>query len=95
MAGFFAFFGVSILRRLESRAEGAGGATPATPVQVESFTWGNIELKDLTLMEIALDRVCGLVDPTIAGIIGSDILSRFRFTVDYQARHLVLESPAA
>ena len=40
---------------------GGGGGLDATPVKVRSFTWGDIELFDITLVQVAMDNVCGLV----------------------------------
>ena len=57
-------------------AVGAGGGLDATQVKVRSFTWGDIELFDITLVQIAMDDVCGLVGRDIAGVIGYDISLR-------------------
>jgi len=73
-------------------ARGAGGGVRAAPVTVRSFQWGDEEFADLTLMRVEMDQVCGLVGEDIAGIIGNDLLSRHRLTLDYHARHITLES---
>lgn len=71
-------------------ARGAPGTVAATPVPVRSFRWGQIELVDLTMMVVDMDNVCGLVGTDIAGVIGHDILSRFRITIDYGIEQLIL-----
>jgi len=76
---------------LGSTVVGAKGSTSATPVTVPSFVWGDVELSDLTLMQVAMEHVCGMTGNDVAGVIGYDVLSRFRFTVDYRQRQLVLE----
>ncbi|MFQ5550869.1 MAG: retropepsin-like aspartic protease [Gemmatimonadales bacterium] len=72
-------------------AQGAGGGIGAVPVTVRSFKWGDRELFDMTLIRVELDRVCGLVGDDIAGVIGADLLSANRLTVDYPEQRLILE----
>lgn len=77
---------------IERTARGAGGGVGAVPIRVRSFQLGTAEFLDLTLMRVDMDHVCGLVGTDLAGIIGSDLLSRHRVTLDYPAQRLTLES---
>ena len=72
-------------------ARGAGGGVGAAPVSVRSFKWGDREWFDVTLIRVEMDHVCGLVGHDIAGVIGADLLSKNRLTVDYPGQRLTLE----
>lgn len=76
------------------RAQGAGGGMGYAPVRVASFKWGDREWTDVTLIRVSMDSVCGLVGHDIAGVIGADLLSASRLTVDYPEQRLTL-APAA
>jgi len=75
----------------EARAQGARGGIGAVATTLRSFRWGDEELADVRVMQVTMDHVCGLVGQDIAGIIGYDLLSLHRLTIDYQAHALTLE----
>lgn len=72
---------------------GAAGEGQASVTRLASLRIGGVELRDLqvAVTDLGLIRVLG--GQSFGGIIGFNVLARFRMTVDYHRRTLVLERP--
>jgi predicted aspartyl protease len=73
-----------------SEACGAGGSLEAAMTTVKSLALGDVTLSDLRVAGIDLDGINQKIGAEIAGILGFDVLSRFKVTIDYRAKKLTL-----
>jgi S1-C subfamily serine protease len=83
--------GMKTMRSIGQR--GAGGTTAGEIGRVASVQLGSFVLKDVITM-FSKDKAGMLADPSLAGNIGAQIVNRFRVTLDYRAKRIILE-PAA
>jgi clan AA aspartic protease (TIGR02281 family) len=74
---------------------GAGGDVQMDTVEIDSLVVGSVSHRNVKSMTMDLSSICGKLEEEVDGIIGYDILSSTRLTIDYPARQLVLqEAPA-
>lgn len=72
----------------EQAVTGVSGTSEAVRVRVSTWRVDAIALPDATILSLHLPAGGG---PTLAGLLGSDMLSRFRtVTIDYQAETVTL-----
>jgi predicted aspartyl protease len=71
-------------------ARGAAGSETAAFVDVGRIAVPGVELRDQTVVTVALRGVADAVGTPIDGILGYDFLSRFAVEIDYAARRLGL-----
>jgi hypothetical protein len=69
---------------------GVGGTTTGEIGRVASVQLGSFALKNVITM-FAKDKAGMLADASLAGNIGSQIARRFRVTLDYRAKRIILE----
>ena len=69
---------------------GVGGMTAGEIGRVASVQLGSFVLKDVITM-FARDKAGMLADASLAGNIGAQIARRFRVTLDYKAKRIILE----
>lgn len=72
---------------------GVGGETRGLVFRMDAFDLGGIHMHDV-LANVSTDKGGFFTDPNVAGIIGADILSRFRVWIDYPHSRLILERTA-
>lgn len=73
---------------------GAGGETRGSMFKLAELRWGPLDLHDVTAF--ASSDVRGvLADPGFAGIIGADLLRRYKLFIDYPHSRIILEKTSA
>jgi hypothetical protein len=73
------------------RARGVGGEVDVAMVRVDSFAIADIVLKDLSCGVADMEELSRVIGGGISGVLGFDLLSRFKITIDYQEKQLTLE----
>jgi len=72
----------------EQTVTGVSGTSAATRVRTSSWRVDSVQLPDATILSLRLPTGTG---PDLAGLLGSDMLSRFRVvTIDYTAQTVKL-----
>lgn len=70
---------------------GAGGNLEAAMTTVKSLALGDVMLSDLRVAGIDLAGINQKIGAEVGGILGFDVLSRYKVTIDYRAKKLTLE----
>lgn len=64
--------------------------------KVETFSLGGLEVKNLGIGGLGLDRIVGIYEGrAMEGVIGNDVLQNFVLEIDYPSRKLTLHEPAS
>lgn len=74
-------------------ALGAGGSIDARLTRIRSFSVGNLEVRNLHAAVMDLSDLRKSLSYPMDGIIGYNLLSRYRVTIDYPAKRLFFSSP--
>lgn len=72
--------------------QGAGRRMEGAMVKVQSLAVAGATVYPKACVVMNLTDVCSQLGDDIAGVLGYDFLSKFKLTIDYQARQLNLES---
>ncbi len=73
---------------------GAGGETHGSMFKLAEFKWGPLDLHDIPAFASS-DTRGALADPGFAGIIGADLLRRYKLFIDYPHSQIILEKTSA
>ena len=82
-----------LARGAEVPMHGAGGAARGFVTQLSSLEFGNVSLRDVTV--VAADVFAPLRNPVggeLDGIIGYNVMQQFRVTIDYPMKRIRFES---
>ena len=71
---------------------GAHGRSTARTALLEGMRLGPLHLPDLRVIMIDLEILSEAMDSRVDGILGLDVLSRFRFSIDYAAKKLTFRA---
>lgn len=78
-------------KTIESRGLGAGGETSSSIVRMEKIKLGRYVMKK-PLVRISQDEKGELASTAFSGLIGGELLRRFRVVFQYAKRRMILES---
>lgn len=84
---------LGLTRGLSVPIQGAGGSATGFLTQLSSLEFGNISLRDVSV--VAADVFAPLRDPAggeLDGIIGYNVIRQFRVTIDYPMKRMRFES---
>ncbi len=70
----------------------AGEPQAAMPVEINSLRWGPIELNDISAWQTDLSRLTALLNRSVLGVLGMEVLDQLRLTIDYGTEILLMES---
>jgi predicted aspartyl protease len=72
----------------KAKAVGAKGRLAARIVRVKSVRLGSVETRNLSAAIVSLSALSGPLRLELGGIIGYNLLRRYRITIDYRTRTL-------
>jgi len=73
------------------KAQGISGVLQTAITRIDSLVIGDIELRDLACVVVDLSQINKLIGGGVSGVLGFDVLSKFRITIDYMERKLIFE----
>jgi len=79
------------LCRIDAKAISAGGRLDTAFGRLNSLRIGTVEVRNLRVAIMSLTRVNRAAQLRLGGIIGHNLLRRFRVTIDYPSGHLFLQ----
>ncbi len=74
--------------------KGAGGDVGLSPVEIDSLKIGSVTHNSFTGMAMDLSEICEKIGNEVDGIVGHDVLSKTKLTIDYPEKLLYLEVTA-